>query len=316
MVFRLIFLIKNECIILFFCIFAKNIIMISLIVCSRNSNIPSSLKNNIEETIGTSYELIVVDNSQRKYSIFSAYNEGVRLAKGDYLCFMHEDVLYRSNDWGKSLEAYFLQFDSVGMVGVAGTHFLPAMPAAWWDTEIRSGQLLQGAMVNSEYKVIGKDEWLEHKRIPTLVVSTDGLWMCFRRKLFDVIRWDDISFKGFHGYDTDISLQVWKAGYEVHIFWDVLIEHMSAGNAQLDFYRSLDVLYKKWRNMLPMIKGAEMSEGEQTARLRIAELRHELFYSEYKLRSVCASRQYRWGMYLLRPSTAYYSLMNHLKKLF
>lgn len=289
--------------------------MISIIVCSRNSTIPISLKKNIEETIGANYELIVVDNSQKKYSIFSAYNEGVKHAKGDLLCFMHEDIIYRNNNWGKSLESYFMQYNKVGMVGVAGTHYLPAMPAAWWDTEIRSGQLLQGSVINGEYKVIGKDEWLEYKHIPTLVVSVDGLWMCFRRRLFDLIRWDDISFIGFHGYDTDISLQVWNSGYEVHIFWDVLIEHMSAGNAQLDFYKSLDVLYNKWCNLLPMIKGTEISEGEQTARLRIAELRHELFYSEYKLRNLCASRQYRWGGYLLKPSTIYYRLIKHLKRL-
>ncbi len=68
--------------------------MISLIICSRKSDISNSLKENIERTIGTDYELIVIDNSTNKYSIFSAYNEGVRRSKGDILCFMHEDILY------------------------------------------------------------------------------------------------------------------------------------------------------------------------------------------------------------------------------
>ena len=289
--------------------------MISIIICSRSLDISEELKHNIKDTIGLDYELIVVDNSQNRFSIFSAYNEGVKSAKGDLLCFMHEDILFHSSNWGVEVERYMKKYPEIGLVGVAGTHYLPKMPAAWWDTEIRSGQLLQGSTINGKYTIVSEDSWADYRREPTKVVSIDGLWMCFQRKVFEHIRWDDLNFKGFHGYDTDISLQVWNSGFEVHIFWDVIIEHKSAGNAHLDFYKSLDVLYKKWCYLLPMIKGVEISEGEQTARLRIAELRHELFYSEYKLRNLCASRQYRWGGYLLKPSTIYYRMIKHLKRL-
>ena len=74
--------------------------LISLIICSRKADISEELKQNIAETIGCEYELCVIDNSRNEYSIFSAYNEGVRRAKGDILCFMHEDVLFRTNKWG------------------------------------------------------------------------------------------------------------------------------------------------------------------------------------------------------------------------
>ena len=70
--------------------------MISIIICSRKPDISDVLKQNIKETIGTDYELIVIDNSHNKYSIFSAYNEGLTLASGDVLCYMHEDLFFHT----------------------------------------------------------------------------------------------------------------------------------------------------------------------------------------------------------------------------
>ena len=284
--------------------------MISIIICSKLPDAIGKLKQNIDETIGSSYELIIVDNSQGGHSIFSAYNEGLKSAKGNFLCFMHEDILFHSNDWGQKLEVYFDKFPNVGMVGVAGTHFLPKMPAAWWDTEMRSGQLLQGRTVDGVYKVVN-EEWIDYRKNPTQVASVDGLWMCCRRALFDSIRWDDITFKGFHCYDTDISLQVWKAGYEVHIFWDVIIEHKSPGVANELFHQSLDTLYKKWCYALPIVKGVELTESEMRARIRIAELRHELYEKEYCLKEICRSQEYRWGQRLLHRPLLFFKNMRY-----
>ena len=98
--------------------------MISLIICSRQPDIPQSLKENIAETIGVEYELVVIDNSKNQYSIFQAYNEGVRRAKLSYLCFMHDDILYHSPDWGKKVVEHF-EDKRVGAIGVVGSHYMP-----------------------------------------------------------------------------------------------------------------------------------------------------------------------------------------------
>lgn len=74
--------------------------LLSLIICSRKADVSQELKDNVAATIGCEYELCVIDNSRNEYNIFSAYNEGVRRAKGGILCFMHEDVLFRANGWG------------------------------------------------------------------------------------------------------------------------------------------------------------------------------------------------------------------------
>ena len=126
--------------------------MISCIICSRQPDIPAELKENIASTIGCEYELVGIDNSKNEYSIFSAYNEGVRRAKGEILCFMHEDVFFHSNEWGKLVESYFTQNPKVGLLGVAGGHYLSSYPHGWWETETRSGHLIQGFLEDGVYK--------------------------------------------------------------------------------------------------------------------------------------------------------------------
>jgi hypothetical protein len=68
--------------------------MVSIIICSKYQQLDKQLLLNIQNTIGTAYEVVNIDNSQHQYSIFEAYNIGVSRAKGEYLCFMHEDVLF------------------------------------------------------------------------------------------------------------------------------------------------------------------------------------------------------------------------------
>lgn len=285
--------------------------MISIIVCSRNHDISFGLKQNISETIGSDYEIIVIDNSLNRFSIFSAYNEGFKLAKGDVLCFMHEDICFHSNNWGRRVSDYFVKYPEAGMVGVAGSHYLPQTPASWWDTEMQSGQLIQGFIRNGKYET-RLDSWNEYKRMPTIVVTVDGFWMCFQRRIFDFVYWDDYNFKGFHCYDTDISLQVWDAGFEVHIFWDILIEHKSVGMSNLIFYQSLNLLFKKWQDKFPLVRGVDISGSEMTARLRIAELRHKLYETECQLREVYKSKEFRWGHYLLNPKIVFKKIFSHV----
>lgn len=105
--------------------------MISIVICSRNPGIGDALRKNIEETIGVPYELIVVDNSRNEYSIFTAYNLGVSRCNFDIICFMHDDILYRSDRWGAVTLNHFKD-STVGMIGVGGSRYLSRIPSIWW----------------------------------------------------------------------------------------------------------------------------------------------------------------------------------------
>lgn len=280
--------------------------MITCIICSRHSDISPELKQNIGDTIGTDYELVVIDNSYNQYSIFSAFNEGVRRAKGDILCFMHEDLLYISNDWGRSVLKLF-EDSSIGIVGVVGTHFLPKTPCGWYHPMLFSGGCVQtynGSQVyQHDITHFGDKSYLE-------AVAVDGMWFCIPKFLFaQGLRFDDITYNGFHCYDIDICLQVLQINYKVVITSGILVEHHSYGIFNIEWVRTTKLLFTKWQHMLPLNRGIMISEEEKMLRTKFVEQVMVWLEAnanrEEQLMQILRSKSYRLGKMLLHPFGVY-----------
>lgn len=225
--------------------------MFSIIICSRTSELSKLVKDNIQKTIGVDYELVVIDNSGNKYSIFSAYNEGVYKSKGEYLVFMHDDILYRTKDWGLSVIKYLLD-EQVGAIGLFGGHYLPKNEAYVGDTHIVSGVFeFQGKLQNN-------DRYLKGTR-SIAVAALDGVWFSIRKDLFDYISFDEM-FSGFHFYDMDICMQINKLDRKLLVVKDILINHLSGGVINADFLKNQEQFYRKWDKELPLTKGISLSD--------------------------------------------------------
>jgi len=241
-----------ECIYFFFADKRQSDKVISVIICSRALELPLELQQNIAHTIGMDYEFVIVNNANNERNIFEAYNEGVRLAKGDILCFMHDDILFRSTDWGKVVNKAF-ENKICGLVGVIGCQFLSNRVQPWWHLGHHLGCITQGYFENGEYRTLQDGESLQEESKEG--VAVDGLWFCVRRKLFDTIRFDDITFDNFHCYDVDTCMQVIEAGYQVRVLRDVKIEHKSGGNASSEYFVQMDRFVNKWGRKLPISRG-------------------------------------------------------------
>jgi len=221
--------------------------MISIIICSKYPEISRELKENIDETIGVTYEIIVIDNSSSQYSIFSAYNKGVTQSKHQYLCFIHEDVLFKTQNWGKNLIEH-LKNEKTGIIGIAGGKIATRIPASWWNVGPGYKNLIQ----HYKKKNISTTETVNNQtNIKQQVVVLDGVFMSLRRELFDTISFDE-ELTGFHAYDHDISIQTVMAGYKNYVVFDILLEHFSEGNLNAQYYTNLIKLYKKRIDYMPI----------------------------------------------------------------
>ena len=235
--------------------------MISLIICSKYDHLSDSLIKNIDQTIGTGYEIVHIDNSQHQYSIYSAYNEGVKHSNGDILCFMHEDLYFHTQDWGKKVCEY-MQDDSIGILGIAGTKIIPSKG------DIRMCPTFKGYQYDgittletpSRY-VVSKKRYTPTRRLEE-VAAIDGLWFCIPKSLFSDISFDEYTFKGFHLYDVDNSMQVIQQGRKIMICDDISIEHKSLGVFSMVFYDNLLKFIKKWERKLPVQRGICFNEAE------------------------------------------------------
>ena len=109
--------------------------MISIIISSYRADKFSVLEQNIKETIGVEYEIIKIHNPG-KMGICEAYNRGAAQAKFPYLCFLHEDVEFRTNKWGENLLTHFDADANAGVIGIAGSIFKCKMVSSWWQPEV------------------------------------------------------------------------------------------------------------------------------------------------------------------------------------
>ena len=104
--------------------------MLSIRISSYQPQFYSALEKNIAETIGIPYEIIKIDNPNLM-GICEAYNKGASLSKYDYLLFVHEDVIFHTKEWGQKLINH-LKLENVGVIGVAGSNYVPIAPIGWY----------------------------------------------------------------------------------------------------------------------------------------------------------------------------------------
>lgn len=221
--------------------------MISIIICSRVKSISTTLSENIKDTIGCDYELTVIDNSENQYSIFEAYNLGIGRSKGDFLCFMHDDILLHTLNWGLLVMNIFEQNKQLGLLGIAGAKSKTKMPSAWWNCpeEDKLFYLRQHVRDGSiEDREKGFTDKYREK-----VVAIDGVFMIAKRdKRF---RFQE-ALKGFHCYDLNISFDYIKLGYTIMVSNLILVEHFSLGKLDKNWYSSTLQMHKLYSNLLPL----------------------------------------------------------------
>ena len=214
---------------------------LSIIICGTFPQIPNELDENIKLTIGNvKYEIIYINNSLLKHSIFNVYNIGLEKSKYDYICFMHQDILFLSNNWGEISIKRF-QHSQIGLLGVIGAKYISENALGWWEAKDKCG-----FAIDNSHGVMAFSSQYES------VSCVDGLWMIVRKDLYPQIKFDEDTFSGFHCYDMDLCLQILYSGFEVAIEPSIKIFHNSGGNCSTLFYINTLKLRNKYYNKLPI----------------------------------------------------------------
>lgn len=203
--------------------------MISVIVSSYNDEYFSLFKKSLENTIGLNYELIKIDNP-KKYSLSEAYNLGAEKARFDILLFIHEDVIFASENWGLILKNLFLVNSKLGIVGVAGSLTKSYLPTGWGTgTSIFDRIYLIQVSDNKESLHTTK----KANESSELVKVIDGVFIATTRDVWQKFKFDE-SISDFHFYDIDFSLRVTES-YIGLITYEILLKHYSLGNYNSDW---------------------------------------------------------------------------------
>ncbi len=211
--------------------------MISIIISSYQDKFYFALEKNIAETIGIPYEIIKIDNLNIM-GLCEAYNKGPSLSKYDFFLFIHEDVIFHSKNWGNLLINHLLK-EYIGVIGVAGSNYVPKAPIGWHlpDNRFNFLNLIQNNKSTTNPKLFSNIISPKH------VFAIDGVFMALKKSIYNDYCFDE-SFKGFHGYDLDFSLRV-ATRYHNYVINDLLIKHFSLGNPNKKWFDNNIIIREK-----------------------------------------------------------------------
>ncbi|MBC7913010.1 MAG: hypothetical protein H7Y07_02705 [Pyrinomonadaceae bacterium] len=226
--------------------------MISVIICSKSPTLLKAVSASILETIGVPFEIIGIENGDRKYGICQAYNIGAAKAKYDIFCFSHEDILFVTQNWGENVIRH-LQDKSVGLIGVLGGGPILMVPSIHAKDTMKAESNCIFVDVNSGVKTsYFATATPENNALIKETTGVDGTLMITRRDIYDEFQFDDITLTDFHGYDVDYSIQI-QSKYKVCVVFDVLLEHYFKGGANKAYITELLKLSHKWKDKFPII---------------------------------------------------------------
>jgi hypothetical protein len=230
--------------------------MISVISIISNKKIATEFLLRGLSRQDTKFELILLDNKSFSYkSASQAYNCGGIKANGDYLMFIHQDVLLPSSNWLKEAENTLSTSSNLGLAGVAGmlkpkyiNEFEICMRYyllrklgfyPFWFHCYGRGNVFQGR---------DKLPWMGKPTSEILSVQTlDELLLIIPFKVFEHTKFDEIACDDWHLYGVDYSLTASEKGYKVCVL-PCPAFHLSTGKRSKTYFKTLIKLIKKHRN--------------------------------------------------------------------
>ena len=257
--------------------------MISIIICSANPTLLDQIKENIAETIGCGYELIVIKNANEFDGLCGSYNYGISLSIGEILCFCHEDIIFHTKDWGKKVAEIFEYDKKVKLLGVAGSTYKSFSPSGWdIDWELFRINLIQGYKFSNSISkhIYNNPDNSKYSKVACL----DGLWFCTTKEIAETTKFDNLLFHNFHCYDIDFSLSVLKAGWELVVTYEILIEHFSEGKYSNSWIEDTLKLHEKWRPFLPIdLENISNYKKQQIEEKSLRRFLYSMFIFKYSL---------------------------------
>ncbi|MDR2823801.1 MAG: glycosyltransferase family protein, partial [Prevotellaceae bacterium] len=216
-----------------------------------------------------------------------------------------DDITFKSQNWGQIIENHFAD-SSIGMIGVAGSHYMPDIPFYWATPFVSVHNLNKG--------INGVEEWFytDFFGKKTLIdcVTLDGLCYFIRKSLFDSISYDEKSYSGFHFYDMDISMQVLTSNYRVCVCRDLLLEHQwfhNMNKAGMELFEiNKNIFFNKWKNHFPITRGIDAIPKLTIERVT------QLYQDIYKLSQVKKTHAYKLGYAILYPYKLLKRIINKL----
>ena len=218
--------------------------MITIGYSTRVSN--PKFQNYLRQSCGLKGIEIIEKVNNGEKSLSQVYNEIIDESSHDILVLCHDDIYFDTNRWGKKLLRSFESHSEFGILGVAGSTFMP-QSGQWW--EDRSKMF---GVVNHEHegkKWQSKYSQNEENEIKQTVI-VDGLFISLDKNKIKK-RFDE-TVEGFHFYDVEFTFQNHLEDVKVGVMFNVRITHKSIGMTNEKWESNKQIFANKYKDILPL----------------------------------------------------------------
>ena len=216
---------------------------LSIIFSTRK--IDNNYINHLKSTVGINNIEVLAYENNGEFSLTELYNKGLQDSINDIVVFIHDDLIFENNGWGKLLLTHFNNSD-YGILGVAGTTDL-SEDGRWWTDQTK--------MIGSVKHESNGKRWLSKysndygkEIIETAIV--DGLFIAVNRELIKE-NFDEM-FSGFHYYDIPFCVRNHVLGVKVGVIFNINLVHKSVGQTNQEWEDNRIKFTTLYNDVLPV----------------------------------------------------------------
>lgn len=230
--------------------------MITVVYSTRKSK-PEHI-NHIVKSSGQHKHIEVIEViNDGEFSLTEAYNRGLKQAKNNIVVFCHDDIVIETKQWGDKLLKLFNKNPEFGIIGVAGTKYLPSS-GQWWENRKKMyGRVAHTHEGKTWLSTYSDDLGQELEE----VVIVDGVFFAIDKTK---IKHDfDESVKGFHFYDVTFCFQNYLTGVKIGVTTVLRINHQSIGMTNDSWETNKQIFAETYKDKLPVNIKKTLRKGQR-----------------------------------------------------
>ncbi len=166
----------------------------------------------------------IYNTPERTYA--EANNQGAKIARGEFLVFMNNDVLL-FDDWSEKLVETFERYPEIGIQGAKllyPNHLIQHSGIVF--------RRLKNGMKHHYHIYLGRQETEDCVSKSREMQAVTGAFLAVRRKLFELVGGFD-EFYNFGHEDLDICIAVRKLGYKVWYNAEIKAIHLESATKKI-----------------------------------------------------------------------------------
>jgi len=200
----------------------------------------------IKNTCGPKNIEVIPFENKGTHSLSEAYNIILEQSSNDIVVLCHDDIEIETKSWGYKLKTLFDKNPEHGIIGLAGSKYMPES-ARWWEVP----QSMYG-IVNHKHE--GK-KW-ESKYSKDLknnledVIIVDGLFIALDKT--KIKKSFDETIDGFHFYDIGFCFNNFIEEVKIGVTTKIRVTHLSIGETNEQWEENRKIFAEKNKSFLPL----------------------------------------------------------------